>query len=667
MAFSASSAFKQKMNLAVRQFKTQIIVHENGDKPEQVFTGDDAIISIKKEANGDFLRATASKLTITLRGDFEDLRGRRLTAKIGVKAPADTDFEELSWGDFTISEQSVSEDKKKTDLVAKNKVFELTDQKYISNSITYPTTIAGMIEQVANIAGVSTPPRSELDLLPNATVQITEQVYENISTTTIRGIMDELAGATGTIAEIDENNILRHKLLSEKMNSNSSFNDEKMFKFKHGAVFPAVNTITLARTPQEDNIFLSVEGTTTDQRNELKIANNELLDDNREAMIAPLLQALAGLAYHELEIQTTGFGWLDIGDKITVQLNGATFETFITATSITIDGGIKETISSTPPEKATTDYAKAGGITRTIYETQLKVDKQNRRIDAEVSERKESEQNTQTRFSMITQTVDEIHSQIQTLGGNNLIKNSVGFSSDNHGGLIHWTKTAGSTSASTAPDSLRAGAISAHQITLQPATVLTQKIAVQAGEKYTLAFRARKPYGGIATVSLTAQNENHSVILGEDQASEWQNFTIQGFTAQNPELTLKIETNADLEHFSITDLVLTKGDGIVKWTQANGEIANISTTLDENGLIVRSSLYDGDYTAITPQEFAGYSKASGTTKKVFYLNRETTVVKKLEAETEIRMPPLKVIAINEGQKAGWHFVPTSENEAGGLN
>ena len=117
-------------------------------------------------------------------------------------------------------------------------------------------------------------------------------------------------------------------------------------------------------------------------------------------------------------------------------------------------------------------------------------------------------------------------------------------------------------------------------------------------------------------------------------------------------VTITVPSGASVE---LTDLMLATG-GAMTWRQASGEIYNAQVSLDQAGVQVRSSVYTGDYVEITPLEFAGYSNASGTMKKVFSLNRETTEVEQLEARSEIKMPPIKIVPINNSSYKGWAFV-----------
>lgn len=93
---------------------------------------------------------------------------------------------------------------------------------------------------------------------------------------------------------------------------------------------------------------------------------------------------------------------------------------------------------------------------------------------------------------------------------------------------------------------------------------------------------------------------------------------------------------------------------------AQGEIANSNVVIDEKGILVKSSLNEGDYTIISPLEFSGYSKIGTESEKVFSLNKDTTEVKKLKAEDELSMTPIKIVAIKDGETTGWAFVKNGE-------
>ena len=201
------------------------------------------------------------------------------------------------------------------------------------------------------------------------------------------------------------------------------------------------------------------------------------------------------------------------------------------------------------------------------------------------------------------------------------------------------------------------GAISGNQITLGASSKIVQRITVDGtGKSYALSFKARKGVVGVATVSLVNEQDNFSVELPDEEASTWDSFGIAPFTPTMSYLDVVIETDADVTDFAITDLIINVGDSPIQWVQASGETLNTQVAITRNGVKVKSSVYSGDYVEITPLEFAGYSTASGSSQKVFSLNRDVTTVQKLHAEQQIEMPPIKIVPITSGNRAGWTFV-----------
>ena len=84
---------------------------------------------------------------------------------------------------------------------------------------------------------------------------------------------------------------------------------------------------------------------------------------------------------------------------------------------------------------------------------------------------------------------------------------------------------------------------------------------------------------------------------------------------------------------------------------------NTQVCVSVDGITVQRN--DGDYTVMSPQEFAGYTKVNGTAEKVFSLNKDVTDFKKLEAEDELKMPPIKIVPVTAGDIQGWAFVPAT--------
>lgn len=399
----------------------------------------------------------------------------------------------------------------------------------------------------------------------------------------------------------------------------------------------------------------------TNGRTDIVIANNEIVDDQRETAIIPLLAATEGLQYRDATYKTEGHGYHEIGDRIDVTIGGQTFPTIITKSVITVDGGINETLTSTTPEAIAIDYAKAGGITKTIFNTELAVDKQHQEIEAIVSRQDQTDETITENYTRLLQTINNIQATVQVSGGGNLIKNSVGFGKQSDGTLTIWQYGAGASTTTvksqSSTASLNAGAISGHEINITGATstTISQDVQLTPGELYNLSFRIQKGAVGSATISIT-DGITTQTITAQDQVAYTWNQLDADFTPANGSVTITITANNCTA--AITDLMLAQG-GRTGWRQASGEIYNLQVSVDQDGVQVKSATYAGDYTAITPLEFAGYSNASGIMKKVFTINRDVTEVEKLYAKSQIKMPPMEIVPIDNANYKGWAFVQTT--------
>ena len=334
-------------------------------------------------------------------------------------------------------------------------------------------------------------------------------------------------------------------------------------------------------------------------------------------------------------------------------------QVYVTDTHLELGNGIKETIKGVAPTATQTDYARAGGITKTIYNTEIKVDKQKQEIESVVSKQTQVDQKLNEEFSKITQNIKNVVTTIQTTGGGNLIKNSVGYAKNQDGTLIEWTKNnVGSVKSYTSPESRSYGAISGNAIELKKGASITQRLNVASSGKipYSLSFRAKKGSIGTATVKLSNTIDSFVITIPENKEIIWQNFDLTKIDPSMNYLDVTVSTSNNCEEFLITDLMVNMGDQVVPWVQANGEILNTQVAVNDQGMMVSSSVYSGDYVQITPLGMSGHSNVTGTDEEVFKLNRDVTETSKLSARKEINMDPIKIVPVKDGERPGWYFV-----------
>lgn len=334
-------------------------------------------------------------------------------------------------------------------------------------------------------------------------------------------------------------------------------------------------------------------------------------------------------------------------------------QVYITDTHLELGNGIKETIKGVAPTATQTDYARAGGIIKTIYNTEIKVDKQKQEIESIVSKQTQVDQQIADEFSKITQNIKNVVTTIQTTGGGNLIKNSVGYAKNQDGTLVEWSKNnTGEIKSYTSPESKSYGAISGNTIELRKGASITQRINVASSGKipYSLSFKCKKGSIGTATVKLSNTIDSFVITIPENKEIVWQNYDLTKLDPSMNYLDITVSTSNNCEQFLITDLMVNMGDQSIPWAQANGEILNTQVAVNDQGMMVSSSVYSGDYVQITPLGMSGHSNVTGTDEEVFKLNRDVTETSKLSARKEISMEPIKIIPVKDGDMSGWNFV-----------
>lgn len=647
-----SKQFQLAMKQPTKTIRMSVITNE---PIPRVFKSSDVLVSAEISATGCFFGTAAKTLTMKLIGVDYDLIDVDITPTLETKIEgSDDEWQTCSYGKFRVTEQEADLENGIMIFKAYDVVAEANNIDYYEGDITYGCSIESLARQVAEKLHVDL--GTDMTTLPNYDYIINEDLYAKISNTNYRNILAEIAGATATICRIHNNKL---EFLKAPVGTTiETLTYANLLKVKMSPKYGPINSVVLSRTPQEDNIVAkNEESIIANGLTELKLANNEVLDDNREELASPILDAVDGFEFYPCEAITEGHGWYEVGDAITLTDGIHEWQTIITDIRLSFTGGIKETLKCKAPDTTQTDYSCAGGIKRTIYNTEIKVDKQNQEIKSIVSEVEELGNKSTENYTQIVQNITNITNTIQSTGGANLLYNSVGYATDNQTKRPTVWECSGNVTANTSPESLTYGAKSGNQINLGASSSIRQTVIAAAGGPLSLSMRVRKSISGTATISIFSdKNDIQNILLESEEECVWKEVSIPAFSPDSGEVTVTIEVDADVTFFAITDLMLVSGDHTMVWQQASGEILNANVLIDKDGIIVKNNVYSGDYVQITPLEFAGYSSITGVQEKVFSLNRDTTQVQKISVARQIAMPPIKIIPLTDNKRAGWAFV-----------
>lgn len=643
---NVTTAFKNAMKAPVKVVKATVAVVDGA-----TYTSADNLVKLEKQATGYYFGVATQSVEVKLLGTGYNLLNQKIDVTLSVQTNATNDtWADCDLGRFKVVEQTVDLEKEMTAIKAYDAIGVMASKYYTSGELDFPIAVNDLATRLAADNGMDYTAQE----LTNGTYQISEDLYANINNITYRDILAEVAGATASLASVSgvESTLT---FTEPKQTVDETWTYDNLKKVKLEPKYGVVNSVVLARTPAEDNIAVRDEDSiTANGLTEVKLANNEILDDNRESLAQPILDAVDGFYFYPFEATTEGHGWHEIGDRIAITDGTNTWEVIITDIKLTIDGSLKEVIEGIAPDDTTTNYALAGGITKTIYNTEIKVDKQNQEITSVVSRQDSFESQTLENFSQITQNISSVVTTIQTTGGSNMLHNSVGYNIDTDGNLVNWTKT-GTITAESSPESVSYGALSGNQIDLAASSSITQRVTVSPDLLYTLSFRVKKNVSGTATIRLTNGTDNYSLTIPANESQLWKDFSIVGVKPSESYFDVIVSTDSSVTLFAITDLMLATGDSIVPWVSAADEILSKQVAIDQNGVKVSSST-NNDYVQLDEYGLNGYHNG----ENVLTLQQDVTEVAKLKSREQIAMPPIKIVPITSGDNAGWAFVKMEE-------
>ena len=181
--------------------------------------------------------------------------------------------------------------------------------------------------------------------------------------------------------------------------------------------------------------------------------------------------------------------------------------------------------------------------------------------------------------------------------------------------------------------------------------------------EYTLSWYANKiSQSGTSKYYVKVLNTKTGAEIAVSEASAdtigYQRMSVTFSVTNTSAVTIRIglegegSANATL---SAAGLMINIGPYPLSWQSHHEEVYSTNVRIDSSGLKVFNSDYDG-YNVMTPREFAGYYRNGEVYERVFTLNKDTTKVKKLEAQERFMMRPVQIVSVDSPTIQGWAFV-----------
>lgn len=234
------------------------------------------------------------------------------------------------------------------------------------------------------------------------------------------------------------------------------------------------------------------------------------------------------------------------------------------------------------------------------------------------------------------QDFESFKNTIQIGGGDNLIKNSVGY-----GGLNYWEVIDGEIESTNNSTWILEG-ISKYGWRISNGEMY-QIIDLSPNKDCTLSGKYIKstPAGNLKIELYDIEFEELIETI-VDESDEFDGEFIHNFNVgdiRQVALYIKIEEASTVDPIMITDLMLAQGENYNYWSQAMGETYTLNVRMDGEGVTVYNADGQGK-TVMSPEEFAGYYN----NRKIFTLNGDITeVMGLLIKEKGLFIPPIKMV------------------------
>ena len=354
------------------------------------------------------------------------------SAKFGVKAPGEVDYNYKSFGTYIIKAQKYDDDANTLNL----ECYDLMLQSMIPYDLTLDyengVTVKDLLDAVCDRFGWT----KGYTTFTNSGIAIDEEKFD--SSYTFRDVLDQIAQvAAGVIAfKGDALCVLYPTDTGEIIDASN------LRTLTIGEKYGPVNSVVIARTPQEDNIYAYDEESVAENGlTEVKIENNQIMDSHREDFIDAILARVNGLEFWLYDMQSFGIGYLDLCDTFILEtMDGKQHKTIMLSDELQISQSLAENASLEAPAATETDYKAASTTDKVLNKTILKVDKQAQEISSLVSKTETVEnavtglREDVTKMSEILVDEDSINFKIsEAIGGIDSVKTSTGYTFDKNG------------------------------------------------------------------------------------------------------------------------------------------------------------------------------------------------------------------------------------------
>ncbi len=585
---------------------------------EIILTQDDYIKDIELSElrfvpeEGIFGQCVAKKVEINLNNEDMgiSLEDQDIEVYIGVKLAEEVDEEivineyYIKYGTYIIQHPENETTNDNTTFVGLDYMIRF-NQTY-NDEIQYPCTLRQLAENICSQLGIELAAEN----FRNEDFVVVDNQFVNGET--FRNVLQGIALSAFSWARIDEENVLHFDLgivndVTEEIDYDNYYNLNTA-ELSYGPI----NRIIIRESEAEgENVTLEdAESIEQYGATELVIVDNPFAytQEKREQLIQAGTE-LYGFTYMPVnDVSLIGYAYLNCKDKIRFKtMQDEYFVTYLFNHIITYNGATLDEVQTPALTKTETLYRYIPEVTQEIRNTQIIVDKQNQTIQSVVQltnengekitrveqdlegyklEVKDTTDDLQDEITEVKTTLEGIITDKTVIGGQNLIKNSVGYFGNEYWQIDeeHEGNVIGNTSTE-----VKQNGISGSALELKNETIYQNITEIKNGEYY-LSLIYKKI---ISSATCTLKINETEISLNEE---EWTSVgQLVDITGNN----IRIEITSDMNSAClITDFMLVEGNIQVSWSQ-NANESYTDTVQIGKGIKIKSTGADTEFEAVS--------------------------------------------------------------------
>lgn len=423
--------FKQQIKLIGKEIDSKITF---GD----TVLGKNDLNAVTPSFQGAILKSAMKQLVVD--SNVEIPIGTVLKYEFGLKVNGS--YEYIDFGKYVVKNVEKKEDTNSFEITCFDKMlFTMKEYKQLGTG-SFPMTIREYLTNLCLDCGLLFIDTNKE--FANYDKIVESDLYANLGYT-YRDVLDELSQVTASTICLNKNDSVEVRYITE---TNDTIDEEylKDVNVNFGEKFGAVNTIVLSRSADSDSVYYPE--TLPENPYEIKISDNQIMNgNNRTDFLPDIYDKLNGLEFYTNDFVSTGIVYYDLCDRYSVKVGDKTYSCVMFNNEILITQGLEENAYTELPEQTETDYMKADKDDRKIKQAYIIVDKQNQKIDATVetitnqgnaiTNLQVADGSIQTNIKdvnnnieQLRQTIEGLENNVTTVGGGNLIKDSLGALND---------------------------------------------------------------------------------------------------------------------------------------------------------------------------------------------------------------------------------------------